>query len=99
MESPIKLNPNLPFISVGKHIYQFEPGEYILDNGSCVQYCVANEDKLKVSRRSTFSRYSRVVNITLPKKEIKRLEKVYDKIHLPDTSFGGKRWRLKLKRP
>lgn len=87
----MEINPNRPYIKIKGHTYEFEPGEYIVDNTTWLYYL---NDAAKNKAKFMFDRHAM---LRVPLSEKKRIKAEYKRIDLPDSQFGIPRFRIALK--
>lgn len=70
-------------VKCGRNTYILEKGDYVLDNGACLQFITKNKDRLP------FGKWQRVNSVRVSKKEFKKFLK------LPHTLLTKRNGELK----
>lgn len=73
-------------IKIGRNIYQIKKGDYILDNGACLQFCSGDNRTLKQSGFDSYKSLS--ISITTEKKVINPILKDLEKREIKSTFSG-----------
>ena len=80
-ESNEELELPLKEIKIGRETYKIHPGDYIKDNGSCLQFCSYN---VRVLKHKDWTKY---ISLVIPKTTIRKI--ILPILHLLEKKEEG----------